>query len=75
MIVAARLRQRRIAAGMTQQQLAQRIGKRQGYIGDIENGKRKAITTDTLVKLCRALGCSADYLLGLVDDEAEEDAA
>lgn len=50
-----RLKEERINAGMTQQQLADKIGKDKGYISRIENGKTD-IQLSTLFKLFHGLG-------------------
>lgn len=49
---------------LTQKELAQHIGVAQPYIAEIESGKKKP-STHVLEKLCDALGCSADFLLGI----------
>lgn len=51
---AARLRK---AAGLTQEQLAERSGLSQQYISDLERGKRNP-TVVTLYELAEALGAS-----------------
>lgn len=51
---AARLRQ---AAGLTQEQLAERSGLSQQYLSDLELGKRNP-TVVTLYELANALGVS-----------------
>jgi transcriptional regulator with XRE-family HTH domain len=50
--------------GLTQSQLAERVGITQAFLAEIEKG-RKRPSLDVLEKLCDALGCSADYLLGI----------
>ena len=67
----ARLQELRLRAGYTQSDLAQRLGIKQPNYWQIETGK-KLVRGDTIYKICRALGCSADYLLGLT---GEADAA
>ena len=55
-----RLRQLRVAAGMTQTDLAgERFSKE--YVSQIERGKTRP-TTDTLDWLAEKLGCDPDYL-------------
>jgi len=39
----------------------------QGWISELENARQTHVQADTVFRLCRALGVSADYLLGLVD--------
>ena len=50
--------------GMTQEQLATRIGINRGYLAQIERGGR-AGTPETLGKIARALGCLVEDLLEL----------
>jgi transcriptional regulator with XRE-family HTH domain len=57
---------------MTQEQLAKISGIPQYHISGIEVGRIVEIKTDTLRKLTRALRVSADWLLGLEDDESEQ---
>jgi len=53
--LAERLKEERLNAGMTQQQLADKIGADKGYISRIENGKTD-IQLSTLFKLFQGLG-------------------
>ena len=59
-----RISQRRKMQGFTQAQLAERVGITQAFLAEIEKG-RKRPSLEVLEKLCDALGCSADYLLGI----------
>jgi DNA-binding Xre family transcriptional regulator len=50
-------------------ELAYRAGMTQAKLSNVENDTARAgIRTDTLLAICLALGCSADYLLGLSDN-------
>lgn len=65
----ARIKQMREAAGMTQQELAEKIGaKGAGAISHYESGRRQ-ISADRLPAFAAALGCRAAQL---VEDEADE---
>ncbi len=57
------LRELREAAGLSQYMLAKRSGVTQGQIWRIETEGQGA-TSDTINRLCDALGCTADELLG-----------
>ena len=57
-----RIRAARIAAGYTQQQFADMIGKSLRYVGNIESGAA-GITITTLRDICKALAISSDMLL------------
>lgn len=50
-----RLKEERLNAGMTQKQLADKIGADKGYISRIENGKTD-VQLSTVFKLFRGLG-------------------
>ena len=49
---------------ITQEQLAEIVGISTSFMGHIERGTR-AVSVETLFKLCVALGVSADYLIGI----------
>lgn len=49
---------------MTQAELAAMLGTTRQQVGKYETG-RQEMTAGKLAALCRALGVSADYLLGL----------
>ena len=51
-------------AGLTQQQLAEKIGVTQQTIWYYENGRRE-MKSSVLIELSKALGCSVSDLLGL----------
>ena len=59
-----RLRQLREDRDMTQAELAAMLGTTRKQVGKYETG-RQEMTAGKLAALCRALGVSADYLLGL----------
>lgn len=66
--MASRIRLYRKSLGLTQEELALKAGIAQEFISGIEKG-RKRPSVEVLEKLCGALGCSADYLLGLPSDK------
>jgi DNA-binding XRE family transcriptional regulator len=55
---------------MTQAELAHRVGIRQGYLSDLESGKRKG-TVILHQKFARALGVPIDLLLPIAVSEEE----
>ena len=58
------IREWRERRGMTQAQLAERVGVRQATISDLETGQSRRIELDLLDRLSRALRCKpADLLL------------
>jgi XRE family transcriptional regulator, regulator of sulfur utilization len=61
--IAERIRDIREAQGLTQAQLAERIGLSSNYIGMIEQGIRHVATIETLLKFADGLKTSPQYLL------------
>ena len=51
----------RIASGMTQVQLAEKIGITQGSVANLESGRLAALTAEKLYALSDALGVSCDH--------------
>lgn len=59
-ILGERLREERHKAGLTQEQLAQRIGTKKSYISRVENG-RADIQLSTLFKIFQGLGRQVSF--------------
>jgi transcriptional regulator with XRE-family HTH domain len=57
-----RIKNRRLELGLKQEELAQRVGISNGFLSDIENGKR-GISAETLLDIGRVLGLSLDFLM------------
>jgi len=70
MIRGDRVRERRKALNMTQIELANAVGIKQGFLSQVEAGKRD-VSTDTLVALARMLRTTLGHLLGV--EENDED--
>ncbi len=62
-------------AGWTRRELSRRTGLRDEHLSKIEHGLRTQIEVETIRRLCLALDCTADYLIGLEDDPATWDQA
>ena len=69
MTLGERIRAARNAKGLTQKQLAEKIGAKHNSISDWENDKN-CPDTSTIQHLCQALDCEPNYFLG--SDQAEE---
>lgn len=54
-VLAERLKEERLKAGLTQEQLAEKIGTKKSYISRIENGKAD-VQLSTLYKIFQGLG-------------------
>jgi transcriptional regulator with XRE-family HTH domain len=63
------VRARRLAIGISQEELASRAGLHRTYVGDVERGVRN-ISLNNIRRLAAALGCRASELLR--DAEADE---
>ena len=64
-LIGERVRQRRKALGMTQEQLEAASGVPQGSISRIESGVAEDLYASTVLGFAKALQVSTDYLLGL----------
>ena len=67
-----RVKEARTRKGYNQAEAARIIGMNLPTYWHIEAGNKPHIRSDTIYKLCRALGVSADYLLGLSGAAAAE---
>ena len=71
-VFGSRVKARRLQLGMTQQELAEKIGyEHKSSVNKIENGQTKA-TAKLIEDLAKALGTSRSYLAGWADDPDEE---
>jgi transcriptional regulator with XRE-family HTH domain len=55
------IRKRRLALGLSQENLATLIGCHRNYVGNVERGEQN-ITVDMLVRFSRALNCTVNAL-------------
>jgi transcriptional regulator with XRE-family HTH domain len=62
--VAARLRAARRSLGLSQADLARRLGKPQSYVSKVERCGRRVDVVETIM-LCEALGVTLDHILPL----------
>jgi transcriptional regulator with XRE-family HTH domain len=62
------VRTKREAAGLSQEELAFRVGLHRTYVGSVERGERN-ITLANIYRLAKALGCPVTELMpGALDD-------
>lgn len=59
-----RIKQIRTQQKITRETLSEKIDVSSRFMADVESGKA-GVSLSTLKKLCRALGVSADFLLGI----------
>jgi len=62
-----KLQSLRRAKGLTQRQLAQRVGVDFSYISKVENDRLPPPAADTIEKICHELGVRHDELLGMTN--------
>jgi transcriptional regulator with XRE-family HTH domain len=67
--IGARVKLVRRRYDWTQEELAVKAAVDAMTISRLERGSAKAVYADTVAALARGLGVSADYLLGLSEDE------
>src|SRR2546427_5684523 len=72
MTMGERIRKRRQELGISQRELARRLGARYATLSDLERGVREEMTIALLRKLARALGVTSDWLIGMYEDEESE---
>lgn len=59
------LREHRRASGLSQRELAERIGVDFSYVSKLENGRLPSPAADTIVSICRVLEIPAEEMLAL----------
>jgi transcriptional regulator with XRE-family HTH domain len=73
MHIGQRVQQRRQHLGWTQEDLARESKVPQATISRIEKGQRKNPGADVIRRLARALGVTADWLIGMYEEDEEEE--
>lgn len=59
-----RIKERRLALGLTQEELANKLGLQKSAIAKYESGRVKNIKRTTILKMSEILDCSPSYLMG-----------
>lgn len=67
-LIGERIRRRRMALGMMQNDLSDAVDMPQGHISRLERGRFVTIHPDHLVDIAQALKTSTDFLLGLTTE-------
>lgn len=76
MNMAMRIKERRLALGLTQEELATMVGLQKSAIAKYENGRVENIKRSMIAKMSAALECNPAWLMGLddlLDNKATED--
>jgi transcriptional regulator with XRE-family HTH domain len=71
MTLGERLRKRRQEVGLSQRELARRLGIRHATISDLERGVQKDMSIGLLRGLARALGVTSDWIIGMYEDDEQ----
>lgn len=66
------IRARRVATGLSQEQLAERAGLHWTYVSQVERGRRN-VSVDALRRIGLALGTSGSRLLADAESDERED--
>lgn len=70
-----RIKRLRKAHKLSQKALAERAGISWRGLAELEADKLQGMQTRHLVPLCRALGCTSDWLIGMEPDTLTTDAS
>lgn len=62
--MAERIKERRIAMGFTQEELASKLGLQKSAIAKYENGRVENIKRSVIIEMAKCLDCSPSYLMG-----------
>ena len=68
--IGTRIREKREKAGISQKDLAEKVGVTPSAINQYENGTKKP-STDILAKIAVEIDTSSDYLLGIIQEDDE----
>lgn len=66
--MSVKLREARKKKGLTQKDIAAALEVSQSNVSNYEKGNY-SLSSEQIIKLVKVLECSADYLLGLIDEE------
>lgn len=67
MKMGGRIKEQRLAAGLTQEELGAKLGLQKSAIAKYENGRVENIKRSTISAMAQIFGCSPSYLMGLED--------
>ena len=71
--IGARIKTIRQKKSWSQRELARVAGVRQATVAELETGMRTETRTDILRRLAKALGVTADWLIGMYDADEDDD--
>lgn len=68
-IVSERIKELRVAKGLTQEELGALVGIQKSGVAKYENGRIRSIPSQTLEAFAEALGSTSDYLSGRLEED------
>lgn len=68
-----RIKERRTALGLTQEELGDKLGVQKSAIAKYENGRVENIKRSVIQKMAEVLGCTPSYILGFDDEDFSAD--
>lgn len=71
MSMAERIKELRLAAGLTQEELGEKLGLQKSAIAKYENGRVENIKRSTIQAMADLFGVRPSYILGFDDEEDE----
>ena len=72
MDMALRIKELRKAAGLSQEELGEKLGLGKSAIAKYENGRVQNIKRSTIEKMAELFSCRPSYLMGYDDDESTD---
>lgn len=66
-----RIKELRKAKGLTQEELAQKLGLKDSAIAKYENGRVENIKRSVIIEMAKIFECSPVYLMGLEEPESK----
>lgn len=74
MTMAERIKERRLALGLTQDELGEKLGLQKSAIAKYENGRVENIKRSVIFNMSKVLNCTPTYLMGWDEDSLPKDA-
>ena len=72
MTLGDRIKKQRQRLRLTQEELASKANVLRPRIAELEANRRLVVTSEVVKRLAKALGCTAEYLVGMYEDEDSE---
>ena len=73
--MAKRIKERRIKYGLTQEELAEKLGLKKSAIAKYENGRVENIKRTTIEEMAKIFECNPSYLMGWAESDINKSSA